>query len=229
MKNTIRRSMAVLTVLCCLVSLGTTAYAADEENEWGVIPDGYVLFVPAPQSTVRAEPVPNSGSGTHGMTAAPEKVEEENRLPAVSVPAEEAQSQPDQEPTAECAYTLEEFAAVHIAEINRLREENGLAPLETDPTLTEMAQERIGEYRWGHKRADGSLWYTIFDEYETNLRAAGENWIGSSSNPYSQIEALMNSDGHRANILNEDAAFVGIGVKWNEEQTAISVVQLYAK
>lgn len=229
MKNTIRRSMAVLTVLCCLVSLGTTAYAADEENEWGVIPDGYVLFVPAPQSTVRAEPVPNSGSGTHGMTAAPEKVEEENRLPAVSVPAEEAQSQPDQEPTAECAYTLEEFAAVHIAEINRLREENGLAPLETDPTLTEMAQERIEEYRWGHKRADGSLWYTIFDEYETDLRAAGENWIGSSKDPYSQIEALMNSDGHRANILNEDAAFVGIGVKWNEEQTAISVVQLYAK
>lgn len=229
MKNTIRRSMAVLTVLCCLVSLGTTAYAADEENEWGVIPDGYVLFVPEPQSTVRAEPAPDSGSGTHGMTAAPEKVEEENRLPAVSVPAEGAQSQPDQEPAAECAYTLEEFAAVHIAEINRLREENGLAPLETDPTLTEMAQERIEEYRWGHKRADGSLWYTIFDEYETDLRAAGENWIGSSKDPYSQIEALMNSDGHRANILNEDAAFVGIGVKWNEEQTAISVVQLYAK
>ena len=229
MKNTIRKSLAVMTVLSCLVCLGTTAYAADEETEWGVIPDGYVLFVPAPQSTVRAEPAPDSGSRTHGMAAAPEKVEQEDQLPAVSVPAEGAQSQPEQEPTVGCAYTLEEFAAVHIAEINRVREENGLAPLETDPTLTEMAQERIGEYRWGHKRADGSLWYTIFDEYETNLRAAGENWIGSSSNPYSQIEALMNSDGHRANILNEDAAFVGIGVKWNEEQTAISVVQLYAK
>ncbi len=53
-------------------------------------------------------------------------------------------------------YTLEEVAAVHFAEINRIREEQGLSLLESAPTLTEMAQERIGEYRWGHKWADGS-------------------------------------------------------------------------
>ena len=92
-----------------------------------------------------------------------------------------------------------------------------------------MAQERIGEYRWGHKRADGSLWYTIFEEYDSGLRAAGENWISSGSDPYSQIEAFMRSEGHSANVLSQDAVYVGIGVQWNEEQTAISVVQLFAK
>ena len=39
----------------------------------------------------------------------------------------------------------------------------------------------------------------------------------------------MRSDGHRANIFNEDAVYMGIGVQWNDEKTAISVVQLFAK
>lgn len=151
-----------------------------------------------------------------------------DELPAASIPAEDPQSERKAEGNG-CAYTLEEFAAAHFAEINRIREEHGLSLLESDPILTEMAQERIREYRWGHKRADGSQWYTIFGEYDSDLRAAGENWISSGNDPYSQMEAFMRSEGHSANILNQDAVYVGIGVQWNDEKTAISVVQLFAK
>ncbi|MBC8577317.1 CAP domain-containing protein [Yanshouia hominis] len=226
MKRSLKRTMAVIIALCCSLAGGTMAYAAEGDSEWGVIPDGYVLFVPSAQSTVIAETAPDSGRETQKTPPASQT----DKLPEGSDSSENIQSQPGHETVESgCAYTLEEFAAAHLAEINRVREENGLPALVTDLTLTEMAQERIEEYRWGHKRGDGSEWYTIFEEYETSLRAAGENWIGSGNNPYSQIEALMRSDGHRANILNEDAVYAGIGVQWNDEKTAISVVQLFAK
>lgn len=224
MKRTLKTTMAIVTALCFGLSCTAMAYAAGGESEWGLIPEGYVLFVPSPRSTVTVEAAPNSGKEPQETP----RTSPLDKLPAVSDPAEDTPSESEAEEDG-CAYTLEEFAAVHFAEINRIREEYGLPLLESDPTLTVMAQERIEEYRWGHKRADGSQWYTIFEEYESGLRAAGENWISSGSDPYAQMEAFMRSDGHSANILNEDAAYVGIGVRWNDEKTAISVVQLFAK
>ena len=223
MKRMLKTTMAITTALCCSLFCTAMAYAAEDESEWGLIPEGYVLFVPSPRSTVTVETTPNSGKEPQETP----RTSPSDKLP-VSAPAEDTPSESEAKEDG-CAYTLEEFAAVHFAEINRIREEHGLPLLESDPTLTEMAQERIGEYRWGHKRADGSLWYTIFEEYDSGLRAAGENWISSGSDPYSQIEAFMRSEGHSANVLSQDAVYVGIGVQWNEEQTAISVVQLFAK
>lgn len=138
-------------------------------------------------------------------------------------------SQPEAPAPEGPAYTPEDFAAVHLAEINRIRKENGLSPLATDPTLTEMAQKRVEEYQSGHKRPDGSRWSTIFREYDTTLKAVGENWIGAWDDPYGQMDLLMDSEGHKANILREKARYVGIGVMLHEDGSGISVIQLYAK
>ena len=124
---------------------------------------------------------------------------------------------------------LRMISQYHLERINQIRSDYGLGTLSTDPILTEMAQERVEEYRLGHKRADGSDWYLIFDEYDSDLKPAGENWAASTSDPETQFIGFLSSEGHKANILNEDAAYVGIGVKWNEERNAISVIQLYAK
>ena len=144
-------------------------------------------------------------------------------------PAEALPSQPEAPAPEGPAYTPEDFAAVHLAEINRIREDNGLSPLATDPTLTEMAQKRVEEYQSGHKRPGGSRWSTIFREYDTTLKAVGENWIGAWDDPYGQIELLMGSEGPQANILREKAKYVGIGVMLHEDGSGISVIQLYAK
>ena len=224
MKRTLKTTMAITTALCCSLLCTAMAYAAGGGSEWGLIPEGYVLFVPSSRATVTVESTPGSGQEPQETP----RTSPSDELPAASIPAEDPQPERKAEENG-CAYTLEEFAAAHFAEINRIREEHGLSLLESDPILTEMAQERIREYRWGHKRADGSQWYTIFGEYDSDLRAAGENWISSGNDPYSQMEAFMRSEGHSANILNQDAVYVGIGVQWNDEKTAISVVQLFAK
>lgn len=231
MKKNTKKVLSAAIALCLAFPFGTTAYAAEEDGEWSVIPEGYVFFVPAPQSSVTA----GSGSGGSNRVQDAERIPGEmqgQEPPAIPVP-ETGKQEESQHKTGlgdgECAYTLEEFASIQLAEINRVREENGLPALETDPILTEMAQKRVSEYQSGHKRPDGSKWSTVFGEHDTALLPVGENWIGPWDDPYAQFQAFMDSEGHRANILKEKAKYVGIGVLWNDEENKASIIQLFAK
>lgn len=228
--KTLKTTMAALLALACALGCGTTALAAEE---WGVIPDDYVFSVPSPGSTFRVErekpqkpePAPSPKEDAPVFPADDDAILETPASQMEELPADPPETSIQEAP----AYTPEDFAAVHLAEINRIREENGLSPLATDPTLTEMAQKRVEEYQSGHKPPDGSRWSTIFREYDTTLKAVGENWIGAWDDPYGQIELLMGSEGHKANILRKKARYVGIGVMLHEDGSGISVIQLYAK
>jgi len=232
MKKALKNTMAFLLALVCAITCGTTAFA----EEWELIPDDYVFSVPSSGSTfwagseAPAEPKRTSKSQEEISIREDTSDTFSSAEPAITLetaPAETPVEEPA--PAEKPAYTPEQFAEVHLAEINRIREENGLSLLTTDPVLTEMAQKRVEEYRSGHKRPDGSRWSTIFGEYDTQLKAVGENWIGSWDNPYAQMELLMGSEGHKANILREKAVYVGIGVMEHEDGSGISVIQLYAK
>ena len=50
--KTLKTTLAALLALACALGCGTTALAAEE---WGVIPDDYVLSVPSPDPTFRVE------------------------------------------------------------------------------------------------------------------------------------------------------------------------------
>ena len=208
MKAFVKKALFTGIAVASIVTTATPVFA--EESEWGIIPDDYVFTVPSSGYTVTVGG--NADRSTSRSDAAYTEPEEE--APSVD-------SGDD--------FSLEEFAEYHLKRINEIRAEYGLKALSTDPVLTEMAQERINEYRLGHRRADGSDWYTIFDDYNTDLKPTGENWAASTSDPETQIKAFLSSEGHRSNMLCEDAAYVGIGVKLNEDGTAISVVQLFAR
>ncbi len=228
--KTLKTTVAALLALACALGCGTTALAAEE---WGVIPDDYVFSVPSPGSTFRVErekpqkpePAPSPKEDAPVFPADDDATLETPASQMEELPADPPETSIQEAP----AYTPEDFAAVHLAEINRIREDNGLSPLATDPTLTEMAQKRVEEYQSGHKPPDGSRWSTIFREYDTTLKAVGENWIGAWDDPYGQMDLLMDSEGHKANILREKARYVGIGVMLHEDGSGISVIQLYAK
>lgn len=216
MKSTIKRLLGISIVAGCVISCQVSAFAAEPESEWGIIPDDYVFSVPAPSYTVTVGGEKNNAGYDNTSSESPFTSSE--GCSDITAATED-----------DFPYTLEEFAQYHLERINQIRSDYGLGTLSTDPILTEMAQERVEEYRLGHKRADGSDWYLIFDEYDSDLKPAGENWAASTSDPETQFIGFLSSEGHKANILNEDAAYVGIGVKWNEERNAISVIQLYAK
>ena len=91
MKRSLKRTMAVIIALCCSLAGGTMAYAAEGDSEWGVIPDGYVLFVPSVQSTVIAETAPDSGRETQKTPPASQT----DKLPEGSDSSENISPSPD--------------------------------------------------------------------------------------------------------------------------------------
>lgn len=123
------------------------------------------------------------------------------------------------------AYTQEVLALT-----NTQREAAGLNPLSVDPVLTEMAMLRARELEesYSHTRPSGENCKTVFREFETDLRFWGENAAKGNRTPEAVVEAWMGSQGHRENLLREDAEYLGVGV-WQDEDGILYWVQLFAK
>ena len=90
--------------------------------------------------------------------------------------------------------------------VNRERAANGLQPLTMDASLLETAMLRAAEIYvyFDHTRPDGTLCFTAND------RMYGENIAAGQTTPASVMQAWMNSEGHRDNILGSYTT-VGIG------------------
>ena len=106
--------------------------------------------------------------------------------------------------------------------VNAERAKYGLTPLVMgDAKLTAAAQKRAEEIATvnSHTRPDGSKCFTVLDEYGVTDAATGENAAWGSVSPQEVVEAWMNSEGHRANILNPDARKMGVGYYYNSSST----------
>ena len=113
---------------------------------------------------------------------------------------------------------------------NARREAAGLNSLSAAPVLTEMAMLRARELEesYSHTRPSGENCKTVFGEFETDLRFWGENAAKGNRTPEAVVEAWMGSQGHRENLLREDAGYLGVGV-WQDEDGILYWVQLFAK
>ena len=99
--------------------------------------------------------------------------------------------------------------------VNRERQAAGLQPLAADPELTEVARRHSADmFVRGYFAHDTPEGLTPFDRMrEANVRflTAGENLALGPSISVAHT-GLMNSPGHRANILRREFGRVGIGV-----------------
>ena len=125
---------------------------------------------------------------------------------------------------------LDAYAQEVLALTNARREAAGLNPLSADPVLTEMAMLRARELEesYSHTRPSGENCKTVFGEFETDLRFWGENAAKGNRTPEAVVEAWMDSQGHRENLLREDAGYLGVGVS-QDEDGILYWVQLFAK
>lgn len=99
--------------------------------------------------------------------------------------------------------------------VNQARVENGLAPVTMDPTIREVARNysttMFQEGFFAHVDESGATPFDRMRAGGVSFRAAGENLALA---PTVQIahDGLMDSPGHRANILNPRYSRIGIGV-----------------
>jgi uncharacterized protein YkwD len=111
------------------------------------------------------------------------------------------------------AVFLENYARDVFNIVNQRRAENGLSALVWNNLAAEAAQARAIELAtsFSHTRPDGSTCFTALKAVGYSYSTAGENIAAGWVTPEIVMTAWMNSPGHRANILNEEFATVGVG------------------
>ena len=115
------------------------------------------------------------------------------------------------EPTTVVQKEIMSKAEAQVLEIlNRERALNGVKPLIMSDDLQRTAQIRVRELfvSFSHTRPNGESCYTTFPQ---GYNWKGENIAMGHKSPEQVMDGWMNSEGHRANILNPKFTHVGIG------------------
>ena len=116
---------------------------------------------------------------------------------------------------------------------NQKRQDNGLAPLSINPTLSEAARRKgedmLAKDYWAHVAPDGTQPWKFFADVGYKYRFAGENLARDFTNANSAIDAWMASPTHKENMLSGKYKEIGVAVvegDMNGVDTTI-IVQLF--
>jgi uncharacterized YkwD family protein len=99
--------------------------------------------------------------------------------------------------------------------VNQERAKQGIAPLKINMELQKVARlkakDMIEKNYFSHQSPTYGSPFDMMNRFGISYRTAGENIAGNSSVQGAHT-SLMNSDGHRRNILNPSFKEVGIGI-----------------
>jgi len=117
------------------------------------------------------------------------------------------------------AFDLESFANEVFELTNNEREALSLDPLEHDEDLNKAASIRALEIstHFSHTRPDGSSFATAYFEAEVIPGRWGENLAACQKTPQEVIQDWMESESHRAAMLNPEYLYMGVGIFMDDE------------
>ena len=113
--------------------------------------------------------------------------------------------------------TYSEFANRVLELVNIERANAGVAPLVLDEALCNAANmraiemDRTGEF--SHTRPNGNSYFEVFNICGVGSGTYGENiaWASYGMSPEKLVLEWMNSEGHKANIINSNYTRMGLG------------------
>lgn len=156
-------------------------------------------------------------------TEAPETNAPETNAPETNAPETNAPETNAPETNApETDGSQDVSAAKKVADlVNQERAKAGLAPLEVKVNLEAAAQVRAKEIEksFSHTRPNGSSFSSVLAENGVDYRGSGENIAWGQRSPEEVMNGWMNSEGHRANILNKNFKYIGVGYHVNSNGT----------
>ncbi len=113
------------------------------------------------------------------------------------------------------------FAQEVVQLVNAERATAGLDALTAQSQLTQAAQVHSLDmgcnFFLSHTGSDGSTPFDRMDRFGYYFSTAGENVAAGYPTPQDVMNAWMNSEGHRANILNAGFTEIGIGYVYNPD------------
>ncbi|MBQ9521994.1 MAG: serine protease [Oscillospiraceae bacterium] len=132
--------------------------------------------------------------------------------PAPDIPAQTPDvSAPDTSTAA--GMSAYETEVVRLVNVERAR--YGLSALAADAELSNVARLKSKDMRqkgyFSHESPTYGTPFQMMKSFGITYRTAGENIAYGYSTPEAVVTAWMNSDGHRANILNSSYTRLGVG------------------
>lgn len=105
--------------------------------------------------------------------------------------------------------------------VNKERAKAGLSPLTVKKDIESAAKVRAIETQksFSHTRPNGSKFTTALTESNVTFKGAGENIAWGQKTPEQVMDVWMNSEGHRANILNKNFTSIGVGYETTSSGT----------
>jgi len=99
--------------------------------------------------------------------------------------------------------------------VNQEREKQGLKPLTLNKKLSDVARTKSKDMMdkgyFDHNSPTYGSPFDMLKQFGIEYTTAGENIAKGQQSPEDVMNAWMNSDGHRKNILNPDFTEIGVG------------------
>ena len=107
--------------------------------------------------------------------------------------------------------------------VNAERAKRGISALTLDSSLSSVAtkksQDMIDKNYFDHTSPTYGSPFDMMKQFGISYRSAGENIAKGQKTPQEVVDAWMNSEGHRKNILNPNFTNLGVGIAKDSNKT----------
>lgn len=132
-------------------------------------------------------------------------------------PSEKPEQVPPQEDTdtPEAESTISEYEREVIRLVNEIRAQHGIGELKADENLSRVARIKSQDMKdnnyFSHTSPTYGSPFEMMKSFGISYKTAGENIARGYMTPQAVVDGWMNSEGHRANILNASFNTIGVG------------------
>ncbi|MBW3113179.1 sporulation protein [Bacillus sp. MCCB 382] len=129
-------------------------------------------------------------------------------------PAANEQKQPSEQAT-EQSGQLSQFEQQVVELTNQERAKQGLPALKVDAELSKVAREKSRDMQannyFSHTSPTYGSPFDMMKQFGIEYSSAGENIAMGQKTPEEVVQAWMNSEGHRKNIMSSNYTHIGVG------------------
>lgn len=183
--------------------------------------NGCVIKVPAKDVVNTEKPVKIETPKTETpKTEAPKTETPKTETPKTETPKQETPKTetPKQETPVDQTSNSDSVSAIEkevVRLVNVERQKNGLSALELDVALSKVAREKSKDMAtkgyFSHTSPTYGSPFDMMKKFGIKYSTAGENIAMGQATAEAVVKAWMNSEGHRANILNKNFTKIGVG------------------
>ncbi|MFE8699446.1 CAP domain-containing protein [Cytobacillus sp. FJAT-54145] len=130
-------------------------------------------------------------------------------------PKETAPTQKEEQQAAPTGQGITSIESRVIQLTNDERRKNGLPDLKPDTALSNVAREKSNDMQknnyFSHTSPTYGSPFDMMRDFGISYKSAGENIAQGQRSPEEVVQAWMNSEGHRKNILSPNYTHIGVG------------------